>query len=202
MAPVEDKLKDDENTEAATARIAKESIVYTGFIAQDVEKTAKAAGYEFSGVDAPKNDNDLYGLRYAEFVVPLVKSVQELSRLNEEKDTRINELQQRIDKLEALVTGKKTPVQNEKVNSAFLEQNNPNPFSNATTIRFTLPVNYTSAKIIITDNTGKLMKELIVSGRGKGSIIVNTASLNAGTYQYALYVNDRLTDSKQMILAK
>ncbi len=59
------------------ARKQKEKIVYTGFIAQDVEKAAKEIGFDFSGVDAPKNDKDLYGLRYAEFVVPLVKAVQE-----------------------------------------------------------------------------------------------------------------------------
>lgn len=36
-------------------------------------------GFEFSGVDVPKEINGLYGLRYAEFVVPLVKAVQELN---------------------------------------------------------------------------------------------------------------------------
>ncbi len=45
--------------------------------------SAKNIGFNFSGVDAPKNENDLYGLRYAEFVVPLVKAVQELSHQNE-----------------------------------------------------------------------------------------------------------------------
>jgi hypothetical protein len=54
-----------------------EKIRFSGFLAQEVEATAKAIGYEFSGVDAPKNDKDVYGLRYAEFVVPLVKAVQE-----------------------------------------------------------------------------------------------------------------------------
>ena len=60
------------------------AFTYSGFIAQDVEKTAKELGYDFSGVDAPKNDKDVYGLRYAEFVVPLVKAVQELSKQNEQ----------------------------------------------------------------------------------------------------------------------
>ena len=55
----------------------KEQIRYTGFIAQEVEEAAKELGYDFSGVDAPKNDKDFYGLRYAEFVVPLVKGMQE-----------------------------------------------------------------------------------------------------------------------------
>ena len=43
-------------------------------------KAAKDLHYNFSGIDAPKNDNDLYELRYEEFVVPLVKAMQELSQ--------------------------------------------------------------------------------------------------------------------------
>jgi hypothetical protein len=55
----------------------KEKIIFSGFVAQDVEKAARESGYDFSGVDAPKNKNDFYGLRYGDFVVPLVKTVQE-----------------------------------------------------------------------------------------------------------------------------
>ena len=55
----------------------KEQIRYTGFIAQEVEEAALALDYDFSGLDLPQNDKDAYGLRYAEFVVPLVKAVQE-----------------------------------------------------------------------------------------------------------------------------
>jgi hypothetical protein len=64
-------------------------ISHTGFIAQEVEQAAKAAGFQFSGVDAPKNDGDVYGLRYSEFVVPLVKAVQEQQDI-------INELRSQI----------------------------------------------------------------------------------------------------------
>jgi len=53
----------------AKARASKEKIVYSGFIAQDVEIAAQSLGYDFSGVDAPENDKTPYGLRYAEFVV-------------------------------------------------------------------------------------------------------------------------------------
>ncbi len=58
----------------------KSKVVYSGFLAQEVHQAAKASGYEFSGVKVPENDKEIYGLRYAEFVVPLVKSVQELSQ--------------------------------------------------------------------------------------------------------------------------
>jgi hypothetical protein len=72
----------------------------TGFIAQEVEASAKKSGFDFSGVDAPKNEKDMYGLRYAEFVVPLVKAVQELNRKNEELENMNKELLKRIEKLE------------------------------------------------------------------------------------------------------
>ena len=49
-------------------------------MAQDVEASTKKRGFNFSGIDAPKDSNDIYGLSYAEFEVPLVKAVQELSK--------------------------------------------------------------------------------------------------------------------------
>ena len=66
----------------------KEQILYTGFVAQEVEATASKFGYDFSGVYKPKNDKDAYGLSYADFVVPLVKAIQEqqvmIKKLQEE----------------------------------------------------------------------------------------------------------------------
>ena len=58
--------------------------VHTGFLAQEVEEVTKDIHYNFSGIDKPQNDKDHYGLRYATFVVPLVKSVQELSEENQQ----------------------------------------------------------------------------------------------------------------------
>ena len=69
-------------------------------MAQEVEQAAKELGYEFNGVDAPKNEKDYYGLRYSQFVVPLVKAVQELNEKLEQKDAMLLELEKRIAKLE------------------------------------------------------------------------------------------------------
>ena len=77
----------------------KEKIIQSGFIAQEVETAAKELGYDFSGVDKPKNENDLYGLRYAEFVVPLVKGMQE-QQLTIEELKKANEIMQRTNALQ------------------------------------------------------------------------------------------------------
>jgi hypothetical protein len=65
-------------------------------VAQEVEEAAKKINYEFSGVDAPKSKDGIYGLRYAEFIVPLVKSVQELGKKNQELEERIAKLEEII----------------------------------------------------------------------------------------------------------
>ena len=82
------------------ARKEKSQIVYTGFAAQEVEKAAKEIGFDFSGIDAPKNENDFYGLRYAEFVVPLVKGMQEQQATIQNQQKIIEELTRRIEQLE------------------------------------------------------------------------------------------------------
>lgn len=87
--------------------LEKEKIIYTGFVAQEVETLAKSLGFDFSGIDLPKNDHDTYGLRYADFVVPLVKAVQEqqeeietLRKDNKIQSDKIGELIRRIEILE------------------------------------------------------------------------------------------------------
>jgi hypothetical protein len=77
-----------------------EKVKKTGFIAQEVEAAAREVDYDFSGIQKPKHEKDLYGLSYAEFVVPLVKSVQEL---NEKLEKENAELKARIEKLEQLL---------------------------------------------------------------------------------------------------
>lgn len=84
-----------------------EKVKYSGFIAQEVEQAAIAANYEFSGYDTPKNERGLYTIKYAEFVVPLVKAVQEQQAIIDNQNKKIDDLQKenalmnaRIEKLE------------------------------------------------------------------------------------------------------
>ena len=94
--------KEEERLFDLESRAIKESIRQSGFIAQEVEQAALNVNYEFSGVDAPKNENDFYGLRYAEFVVPLVKAVQELSAENDLLKRQLSKQQARIDELTSM----------------------------------------------------------------------------------------------------
>jgi hypothetical protein len=57
---------------------------YTGFIAQEVEAAATQTDFDFSGIVTPDNEKTAYQLSYSEFVVPLVKAVQEQQKQIEE----------------------------------------------------------------------------------------------------------------------
>jgi len=70
----------------------------SGFIAQEVEKAATNAGYDFSGIIRPATEQDHYGLSYAAFVVPLVKGMQEEQLLIRAQDEKIASLQATIRK--------------------------------------------------------------------------------------------------------
>ncbi|MEO6961482.1 MAG: tail fiber domain-containing protein [Puia sp.] len=91
----------------AAAFKAKEQILYSGFVAQEVEQAAKSINYNFSGVDAAKNDRDLYSLRYADFAVPLIKAVQELALqyndLKNENEKLLKQRDQVLGQLQELV---------------------------------------------------------------------------------------------------
>lgn len=69
----------------------------TGFLAQEVEQAAKAANYDFHGVTKPVSQDGLYSLTYSDFVVPLVKAVQEQQSMIEKLQKKIEELEKKIE---------------------------------------------------------------------------------------------------------
>lgn len=50
----------------------------------------------------------------------------------------------------------------------------------------TLPAKFSSAQIVVTDNSGKALKQFNISGSGKGVININASSLAGGVYNYSL----------------
>ena len=74
-----------------------------GFVAQDVEKAAKDCGFNFPGIDIPRNDKEVYTLRYVDFIMPMVKGMQEQQTIIENQNKKIDDLQKQIDELKALI---------------------------------------------------------------------------------------------------
>ncbi|MFT4525732.1 MAG: hypothetical protein ACI85F_001888, partial [Bacteroidia bacterium] len=84
--------------------------------------------------------------------------------------------------------------------AAQLEQNQPNPFSENTTIKYYLPNSTERAAMAITDMNGTVLKTFTLSGKGYGQVLIGGGSLPSGTYIYTLTVNGEQVDSKRMML--
>lgn len=92
-----EQLQGKKDTADWKGKYSIEKIRFSGFMAQQVDAAAKEAGYSFSGVDKPEDANGLWGLRYSEFTVPLVKAVQEQQALIEKLMKEIEYLKNKID---------------------------------------------------------------------------------------------------------
>ena len=68
----------------------------SGFIAQEVERAADGAGYNFSGIIKPRSEKDYYSISYESFVPALVKAIQELNKKVEELSDQNAELRYEI----------------------------------------------------------------------------------------------------------
>ena len=190
------------------ARANKEKQVYSGFVAQDVEKAAQSVGYDFSGIDAPENDKSVYGLRYAEFVVPLVKAVQELSQQNDAKDAAIVLLQEQINQLNAkldelISTPKPATVAIDESGSAnnFSFSIFPNPTNGFVTVDYTL---YVDAHIYIElynmyGQRVKLMAPKQNQKAGTYNVQATVADLTPGAYLVKVICGNQI-ESKQLIV--
>ena len=76
-------------------RDKKSAVREVGFIAQEVEELVNKLGIDFNAVERPENEQSMYRLRYSEFVVPLVKAVQEQQAIIQNLTKRIEELESR-----------------------------------------------------------------------------------------------------------
>jgi len=186
-----------------------DKILQTGFIAQEVEQAAKTAGYNFSGVHVANGETDTYGISYYQFVVPLVKAVQEQQQMIEEQKVLIGELQlqnadqqKAIAALQAKTSGATGLNQPQGINGYNMEQNEPNPFSNQTLVKYSLPESVNTAYMAIYDLSGKQLSTLPLTQKGSGSIAITSEKLAAGIYIYSIVADGKVFDSKRMVVAE
>jgi hypothetical protein len=191
-------IENDARLPSSERKISKQRQV--GFVAQEVEAIVKKQGIVFSGVETPQNEKDPYSIRYSEFVVPLVKAVQELSAKLEQQNIahqeQIAELKQQLSKYEQTETGTSGPT------GSRLLQNTPNPFSTDTEIKMTLSESTRYASLVIYNLEGKQLKNLQVNERGNTSVKISGNELDAGMYLYTLIIDGKVADTKRLILTK
>lgn len=87
-------------------------------------------------------------------------------------------------------------------NQARLYQNNPNPFSTQTNIKFEIPETAQNAQLHICNMTGTLLKTITLTKRGNGNETINANEFVAGMYLYSLVCDGKIVDTKQMLLTE
>jgi len=83
-----------------------------------------------------------------------------------------------------------------------LYQNDPNPFNEATKIRFRIPDKVINSVIYIYDLQGKQIKSYNVKERGESFIMINGYELDPGIYLYTLIADGKEIGTKRMILTE
>ena len=130
-------------------------------------------------------------VNYTELIPVMIKAIQELSAKNDALQNELTELKTSLSK-----GGNGTAITS---SAAFLRQNTPNPFNNNTVISYYIPDNVGYAQIKITDIKGRVIKSFNAA-KGEGQINIRAGELPSGTYNYTLYINNKRTDTKQMVL--
>ncbi len=88
------------------------------------------------------------------------------------------------------------------LSSDYLEQNIPNPAGGSTIIRYHISRNASSAQLVFTDASGKIIKSIALNSKSSGQVSLNSKSLAAGTYTYSLLIDGKQVDSKQLLITR
>ncbi|MCE9538480.1 MAG: tail fiber domain-containing protein, partial [Bacteroidetes bacterium] len=95
-----------------------------------------------------------------------------------------------------------TDVELSNKNAIVLNQNVPNPFAEQTTISYFLPDNISRAQILFFEQSGKIIKTIDLTEKGKGQLNVFANDLSSGIYTYSLIVDGQTTETKKMVKTK
>ena len=134
-------------------------------------------------------------INYTEMIPLLVQSVSELR-------AQVVSLQGAQTYNVRARNGNETGIGGNALDVPALEQNDPNPFTQTTVVRYTLPESVKSAFLYIYDLNGTQIDQKTLQDRGKSSVTLEAGSLAPGMYLYALVADGKVIDTKRMIITK
>lgn len=190
-----------------------------GLIAQDVQtvipsivtENVHPAKYDAQGNIINPSVN-FKGLEYTQLIPVLIRAVQQLSDQNKKQDSLIQVLTQNISSCCSNTAARQTGVQGndpknlnqlniELTDKDFivLNQNQPNPFAEQTTITYNVPEKYGFAQLVFKTVDGKIIKTVDITKKGRGMVNVFASDLSNGLYMYSLIVDGEVIDTKKMV---
>jgi len=174
-----------------------------GLISQEVEKVFPELVVDACAPNTSKDKKEdgkpvaYKGLNYMGLISMLLKGIQE-------QQVQIDELKTELTAAttSTLVVTDKNSLPAEIQNKAYaLSQNNPNPFSDNTTISYSIPATAGKAILAVFDLNGKMLLQYNLQ-QGKNTIVVQGNTLSAGMYLYSLIADGQEVLSKRMVLTK
>lgn len=190
LRPVEYTMK--ENRSKSESSMNNERTKELGFISQEIRKI-------FPEVQITKEVNKTLLMDYNQLIPVLVTSIQQQQ---EQIEFLKNEISTMRETLEHIPQSENSSI-NTKERRPVLFQNQPNPFSENTKIKYVIEeADLPNASIVIFNLHGNLIKEYKIRESGEGIINVESGTLTPGKYFYSLLINGQEIDSKTMIVLK
>lgn len=183
-----------------------------GLIAQDLEEVYPELVMEVPAQDQLDEDGKVVNtlpahksVNYIGLIPVLISGIQEQQKTIEQQAQINTDLQKQLNEQKELINtlSQKTTGINSVggVETGFqMSQNEPNPFSHETVVKYTLPPTTSNAFMAIYDLTGKQITTLPIDQKSS-SLTITSEKLAAGIYIYSIVVDGKVMDSKRMIVA-
>lgn len=167
-----------------------------GFSAQKVQEVFPELVYEDS--------LGILSIDYIGLIPIIVETMKEHDAKIVTLNQKISELETRISSLENGTAEKKSFSSSDVTNgrACYLLQNSPNPFNQATEIKYYLTENVYSASLYLYDMQGLQIRSYNIEKKGEGIISIDGNELEAGIYMYSLIADGKEVDTKKMILTQ
>lgn len=202
MNEIEIKKLEDELQKVNKNKKNKIERQYYGFLAQDIEKVFPDLVYK-----------DSIGMLSVDYIGLIPILVNALNEQQQQIEYLINNRTQlelfndsiSVDFSESDISKRTIPLSKtitDNKESAFLAQNQPNPFNQNTQIRYYLPESVYSAFLCFYDLQGKQIKQTKLSQRGENLENISASEFTPGIYLYALIADGKEVDIKRMILTE
>lgn len=182
-------ISDTEQVKVKTAevdsKITSTDDMRLGLIAQDVKEILPEVVRE--------DEKGYLSINYSDIVPLLIESIKQQQKQIEEMKKAMAYTS--IDKKDPSNTSSKS----------YLEQNTPNPFDSKTTIPYTINEvqEIATAKVNVYDKDGNLYSTNTIEPKnGSGKIEIDCNNCKLGIYVYTLQINDKIVDTKMMILVR
>jgi hypothetical protein len=177
-----------------------------GFIAQEVAEVLPEA--------VSVNAEGQYGVNYTYFIPLLTEGYKAQQAELQEKDREIDALREQMNAMMNELTAMRNAINampGSNLNTGGIDnsdagvgsslvQNEPNPFSQRTTVRFELTDDVQNASVFIYDLNGEQEAHYQIQ-KGQTEVVIERKSLQPGIYIYSLVTDGRIADTKRMVIS-